>query len=192
MKHDKEAAKLLHDEPYHSELQYIIESPERNKFIVNLANSLKGNTLILFAYVDKHGRILHDLIKTQCTHDNVFFVSGEVEAEDREAIRAIAEQTNNAIIVASYGCFSQGINIRRLHNIIFASPTKSKIRTLQSIGRGLRLSNDKDECRLFDIADDLTHRNKKNYTLKHLIERVKLYNAESFPYELHNIELRRN
>ena len=190
--HDKEAAKLLHHEPYHSELQYIIESPERNKFIVNLANSLKGNTLILFAYVDKHGRILHEMIKTQCTHDNVFFVSGEVEAEDREAIRAIAEQTNNAIIVASYGCFSQGINIRRLHNIIFASPTKSKIRTLQSIGRGLRLSNDKDECRLFDIADDLTHRNKKNYTLKHLIERVKLYNAESFPYELHNIELRRN
>ena len=192
LKHDKEAAKLQRDGTYQDELQYIIGSTERNEFIRNLANSLKGNTLVLFAYVDKHGRILHEMIKKQCAHNNVFFVSGEVEAEDRETIRAIAEQTNNAIIVASYGCFSQGINIKRLHNIIFASPTKSRIRTLQSIGRGLRLSDDKDECRLFDIADDLTHRNKKNYTLKHLIERVKLYNAESFPYELHNIELRRN
>lgn len=192
LKHDAESCKLLQQTPtYQDELQFIVASNERNMFIRNLANSLRGNTLVLFAYVEKHGKILHSLIKDQCNHDNVFFVAGEVEAEDRENIRAIAEQTDNAIIVASYGVFSQGINIKRLHNIIFASPTKSRIRTLQSIGRGLRRGDDKDECRLFDIADDLTYRNKKNYTLKHLIERVKMYNTESFPYELHNIELKR-
>jgi type I site-specific restriction endonuclease len=120
----------------------------------------------------------------------VFFVHGGVDGEERESIRAIVEKQKDAIIVASYGTFSTGINIKNLHNVIFASPTKSRVRTMQSIGRGLRISDTKDSVTLFDIADNLSTNNKKNFTLNHLIERVKMYNSEEFPYELHTIKLR--
>jgi len=119
----------------------------------------------------------------------IFFVSGETKTEDREAIRRITEKERDAIIVASYGTFSTGINIRNLHNIIFASPSKSRIRTLQSIGRGLRKGDAKVSCNLFDIGDDLTWKSKKNYTMLHMIERIKLYNEEEFKYKLEKINL---
>lgn len=175
---------------YQEELDYIVSSDARNKFIRNLALSLKGNTLILFSYVEKHGKILHDMIADKT--DNVYFVSGEVDSEIREEVRGIVEESENSITVASYGVFAQGVNIKRLHNIIFASPSKSRIRVMQSIGRGLRLGSGKDECVLFDLADDLSMKGKKNYTLNHMIERVKMYNGEGFDYEFHNIDLPTN
>ena len=119
----------------------------------------------------------------------VFFVYGGTETEVREEIRAITETQHDAIIIASYGTFSTGINIRNLHNIVFASPTKSRIRNLQSIGRGLRRGEQKVQCKLFDIGDDLSWKSKKNYTLNHLIERVKIYNEEGFDYKLVKIDV---
>jgi type I site-specific restriction endonuclease len=130
------------------------------------------------------------MIRDKAENRKVFFVHGGVDGEERESIRAIVEKENNAIIVASYGTFSTGINIKNLHNVIFASPTKSRVRTMQSVGRGLRISDTKDSVTLFDIADNLSTKNKKNFTLNHLIERVKMYNSEEFPYELHTIKLR--
>jgi type I site-specific restriction endonuclease len=131
------------------------------------------------------------MIRDRAGERKIFFVHGGVDGAEREAIRGIVEKESDAIIVASYGTFSTGINIKNLHNVIFASPTKSRIRTLQSIGRGLRISDTKDSMTLFDIADDLSPtKDKKNYTLNHLIERVKMYSSEGFPYELHNIKLR--
>jgi len=185
LKHVKENLK---ERTYQEELQYIIANQARNKFIRNLAVSLKGNTLILYAFVEKHGQILYEMISQKA--QNVHFVSGEVEAQTREDIRKLVERTTDNIIVASYGTFSTGINIRNLHNIIFASPTKSRIRTLQSIGRGLRVSDTKNKCKLYDISDDLTLNRKKNFTLNHLIERVKMYNEESFPYEIYTVKLK--
>ena len=120
----------------------------------------------------------------------VFFVYGGVEAEEREKIRFITEKCEGAIIVASYGTFSTGINIRNLHNIVFASPSKSRIRNLQSIGRGLRLKDSDSDATLYDIADDLTHNEKENYTLSHFRERINIYNEEDFEYEIHNVELK--
>ena len=190
LSHPTEERKKLVAGTYQDEVEHIISFSPRNLFIRNLAVSLKGNTLILYAYVDKHGSILYDMIGEKAGIRKVFFVHGGVDGEARESIRAIVEKENDAIIVASYGTFSTGINIKNLHNVIFASPTKSRIRTLQSIGRGLRVSDTKDSMTLFDIADDLSHNKKKNYTLNHLIERVKMYSSEGFPYELHNIKLR--
>ena len=129
------------------------------------------------------------MIKESADHNNIFFISGGVEGKEREEVRGIVEGTTNSIIVASYGTFSTGINIRNLHNIIFASPTKSRIRTLQSIGRGLRTSDSKDQCKLFDIADDFSNKSRKNYTLNHLMERIKMYNSEGFPYQMYNVKL---
>ena len=178
-------------ETFEDEVQYIITHGRRNNFIKNLALDLKGNTLILYARVEGHGQPLYELINNN-TNENrqVFFVHGGVATEDRERIREITERENNAIIVASYGTFSTGINIKRLHNVIFASPSKSRIRNLQSIGRVLRKGNGKVKATLYDIADDICYKSRKNYTLNHLIERIKVYNEENFNYDIVNIPLK--
>ena len=179
-------------ETYEDELQYIISHEQRNKFITNLTLDLKGNSLVLFSRVETHGAILYNLINTNKRGDRkVFFVHGGVDTEKRELIREITEQEKNAIIVASYGTFSTGINIKNLHNIIFASPSKSRIRNLQSIGRVLRKGANKVKAILYDIADDCSYRSRKNYTLNHLIERIKIYNEENFNYEIITIQLKK-
>ncbi len=175
---------------YQEEIDWLVTHPKRNNFIRNLVLDQKGNTLLLFQYVEKHGKVLLDLLKEKADPNRkIFFVHGGVEAEDREMIRAITEKQNDAIIVASYGTFSTGINIRNLHNVVFASPTKSRIRNLQSIGRGLRLGEEKTSCKLYDIGDNLSWKSHKNYTLNHLIERVKIYNEEGFNYKLLTVPL---
>lgn len=190
LKHSESSCQLMKSSKYKDELDFIVGNVERNRFIRNLSMSLKGNTLILFQLVEKHGTILYDMISQKSGDRKVFFVHGGVSADDREAIRSITEKENDAIIVASYGTFSTGINIRNLHNIIFASPSKSKVRTLQSIGRGLRLGENKEVATLFDIADDLTYKSRKNFTLEHFLERMRIYNEEKFAYKIYNIELK--
>jgi superfamily II DNA or RNA helicase len=175
---------------YNTEIEYIVRNTARNEFIKNLTLSLEGNSLILFQFVEKHGKDLHALIKEKAKNRHVFFVFGGTDVEVRESVRAITEKESNAIIVASYGTFSTGVNIRNLHNIIFASPSKSRIRNLQSIGRGLRLGENKEEAVLYDIADDFRIGKHVNYTLQHFILRVKIYDEEKFKYKFYNIELK--
>jgi superfamily II DNA or RNA helicase len=185
---------LKHDpqkfDTYEDEVQFIIQNEKRNNFIKNLTLDLKGNTLLLYSRVETHGEILFDLINNSVKERKVFFVHGGVAADEREEIREITERESNAIVVASYGTFSTGINIKNLHNVIFASPSKSRIRNLQSIGRVLRKGNTKTKATLYDIADDTTSGTRKNYTLNHLIERVKIYNEENFNYEIVPINMR--
>ena len=187
LKYPKEDCQQVKGLTYQEEMDYIVSHQKRNKFIYNLAKDQKGNTLVLFQYVDKHGRMLYDSIKE--LNRKVFFVYGGTDTTDREDIRKITESENNAIIVASYGTFSTGINIRNLHNVIFASPTKSKIRVLQSLGRGLRLGDNKVKATLYDIADNLSWNDKKNFTLNHFMERVGFYTEQEFDYEIHNVDI---
>ena len=176
---------------YEDEIQYLISHEQRNRFIKNLALDLKGNTLVLFQRVESHGSILYEEINNNKGDDRkVFFVHGGVDAEERELVREITERENNAIIVASYGTFSTGINIKKLHNVIFASPSKSRIRNLQSIGRVLRKGKDKVKATLYDISDDCSTKSRRNYTLNHFIERIKTYNEENFNYEIITIQLK--
>jgi superfamily II DNA or RNA helicase len=175
---------------YQEEIRYLCESPQRNRFIKNLTLVQKGNTLVLFTRVETHGEPLFDMINNSVKGNRkVFFVYGGVETEDREEIRRITEDETDAIIVASYGTFSTGINIKNLHNVIFASPSKSRVRNLQSIGRVLRKSENKTKATLFDIADDITFNKRRNYTLNHLVERIKIYKEEKFNYEVINVAL---
>ena len=179
-------------ETYQDEIEYLISHEQRNKFITNLTLDLKGNTLILYSRVETHGAILYEKINNNKQSDRkVFFVHGGVDADERELIREITEREINAIIVASYGTFSTGINIRNLHNVIFASPSKSRVRNLQSIGRVLRKGTNKIKAILYDISDDCTYNSRKNYTLNHLIERIKIYNEENFNYEIITIQLKK-
>ena len=175
---------------YAEELKYLGTSTKRNKFISDLLLHLNGNTLCLFQLVENHGQLLHDKINSIIPHDSsrkVFFIYGKTSTDEREKIREIVEEEKDAIIIASFGTFSTGINIRNLHNIVLASPSKSKIRVLQSIGRGLRKSENKMGILIFDLADDIQ---RKNYTLKHFMERVNIYNKEQFDYEISNVTLK--
>jgi superfamily II DNA or RNA helicase len=145
----------------------------------------------LYSRVESHGRLLYDMINSSKGEDRkLFFVHGGIDAEEREEVRKITEEEHNAIIVASYGTFSTGINIKKLHNVIFASPSKSRIRNLQSIGRVLRKGKDKVKAVLYDISDDISSKNNKNYTLNHLMERIKIYNEELFNYEIVKVDIK--
>jgi superfamily II DNA or RNA helicase len=174
---------------YQSEIDYLVRLEARNQFIKNLTLSLDGNTLLLFQFVDKHGKILYDKLSKEVGDRKLFFIHGGVDGEERDKVREIVEQETNAIIVASFGTFSTGINIRNLHNVIFASPSKSRVRNLQSIGRGLRTSDTKKSATLFDIADDMSWKKNKNFTLLHFMERVKVYNEEKFNYKIYKVSL---
>ena len=170
---------------YQEEMDYLVSHQGRNQFITNLVGSLKGNTLVLFQYVEKHGEVLYKMLDGRV--EDLHYVFGGTDTEDRENVREVVEQSNNSVILASYGTFSTGVNIKRIDNIVFASPSKSRIRNLQSIGRGLRKTEGKDKMRLFDISDDLQN---ENYTLNHLKDRINIYNEENFPYEIQEFDLK--
>ena len=190
LKYKEEICRELIKNKYQQELDFIVKYEPRNNFITNLALDQQGNTLILFQYVEKHGKPLHSLLQDKIKDDRkLFYVSGETDVDTRESVREITETQTNAIIVASIGTFSTGINIRNLHNIIFASPSKSQIRVLQSIGRGLRKSEDGRNTKVYDIADDLHWKSQKNYTLQHAAERIKIYSKERFNYKMWDINI---
>ena len=191
LKHTPENSQMVAKGKYQDEIDYLVSSRSRQNFIRNLALKLEGNTLVLFQLVEKHGKNLHQIIKDKAADGRkVFYIFGGVEADERETIRGIVEKEKDAIIVASYGTFSTGVNIKNLHNIIFASPSKSRVRNLQSIGRGLRLGENKVDATLYDIADDMTWKSKENFTLKHFQERINIYTEEEFDYEMHSIDLK--
>ena len=179
--------KFMKDQNYQDEVDLIVRDERRNKFIVDLTTHLKGNTLLLFQFVEKHGSVLYDMLKD--LDRKVFYVHGGTDAQTRENIREITEKEKSAIIVASYGTFSTGINIRNLHNVIFSSPSKSRIRVLQSVGRGLRKGSEKSTATLYDIADDFTWKSRQNFTLRHFMERINIYNEEEFDYEIKNLKI---
>ena len=190
LKYDEATRKANAKMQYQDEMDFLVKHEGRNKFIRNLAVKSTGNTLVLFQYVEKHGKVLLELIQDKVHDDRkVFFVYGGTETADRESIRHITEGESDAIIIASFGTFSTGINIPSLENVIFASPSKSKIRNLQSIGRGLRLKDGKTSCNLYDLADDLHWKSWKNHTLNHAAERYKTYAEEEFKVKLIEVNI---
>ena len=182
LKHDSIREKMT----YAEELEYLVTNEKRTDFVVNLLRHLNGNTLCLYQLVEKHGKILNDKMK-DC--ENVYFVYGGTDTSEREKIRGLVEKQTKSTTIASYGTFSTGINIRNIHNIVLASPSKSKIRVLQSIGRGLRTSSNKDSVLVYDIADDISYNDRRNFTLNHFTERLNIYNEEQFDYDISKVKL---
>jgi superfamily II DNA or RNA helicase len=189
LNYDDDTKQLVKKFDYRKELDFIVQNVKRNKFIRNLALSLEGNTLVLYQFVEKQGKFLYQDIQANAKERSVFFVHGTVDGKERDDIRHIVNEQDDAIIVASYGTFSTGVNIPRIHNIIFASPFKSKIRGLQSIGRGLRKGNNKEIATLFDIADNLSWKSKQNHTIQHFASRVSIYDEQKFDYKIYNVKL---
>ena len=187
LKHTEEEAQRVRYYTYAEEINYLVSHPKRNKFIEKLCKSITGNTLLLFQLVEKHGSLLYNELKK--LDRKVFFVYGGTTTDTREKIRAITELEKDAIIVASYGTFSTGINIRNIHNIVFASPSKSRVRVLQSIGRGLRQTDDKSRVKLFDVSDNVSYKSRPNFTYRHFTQRLNIYKEEKFNYDINRINL---
>jgi superfamily II DNA or RNA helicase len=175
---------------YAEEMSYLATCQERNNMIADLVSTLKGNTLILYAKVDKHIKPMHEQLQARFGLERTHLIHGAIETEEREIIREIVDNSKNAILSASFQTFQAGINIVNIDNIIFAAPTASIIRLLQSIGRGLRRSEDKTKLNVFDFADDLRWKSKENHTFDHLLERINIYNREEFDYKLYHRNIR--
>jgi len=176
---------------YQEEIDWVVRNPYRNMFILDLVTRLKGNTLVIYNYVEKHGIPLHELFKEKAKNHKTHFISGSVGADDREEIRRLIEKSDNNIIIGSYGTVSTGINYKNLHNIVFVSPSKSMIRVLQSIGRVLRKTETKLEATLYDIVDDLSTESRKNYLFEHGVERLKIYINDGFNYSHRSIDFQK-
>jgi superfamily II DNA or RNA helicase len=189
--YNDDSKKLVKNMDYQHEIDFLVSHEKRNKFIRNLALSLKGNTLILFTLVEKHGDELNKLLSEK-TENRLHYIHGGIEAEVRNEVREIVENSNDAIVLASVGVFSTGVNIKRLHNIIFASHTKSVIRVLQSLGRGLRKAHDKSNVTVFDISDRIVNlKSRRNFTYVHFIERLRIYASEDFNYTITELPIER-
>jgi superfamily II DNA or RNA helicase len=176
---------------YQQEIDFIVQHPERNKRLCELALNAKGNTMMFFNFIEKHGQILYEMLKPLCEAAGkpLYYIAGSVDTEAREIIRKTLETETNAILLCSYGTASTGLNLKQVHNIIFCHPFKSVIRILQTIGRGLRAVIGKQSCKLIDVADDLSYTtrggNKKyNITLLHSIHRLEIYQSERFKYRI--------
>lgn len=189
--HSESSVKGMGKATYQQEMDFISTHTKRNHFIANLAKASSGNTLIMVQFVESHGKLLEQILKDVCGDEKeVYFVYGETESKQRERVRNLCEHHDNIVILATYQVFQRGINIRSLHNLILASPTKSKIRLLQSIGRSLRKAKDKSKANVIDVADDLRgNRKTNNITLKHFIERYELYTREGFDVDVKNVPL---
>lgn len=174
---------------YDTEVDLIVDCSARNKFIRNLALGCKGNTLVLFQFVDRHGVPLYEMIKERAGDRPVYIIHGDIKVAEREQIRRELATVSDAVVVASYGTLSTGVNIPSIENIIFAMPTKSVVRVLQSVGRGLRLNKGKQHCNLFDLVDDMHWKGWQNHTLKHGAERYRIYSGERFPIKLMEVSL---
>lgn len=184
LKYTQEDRKKVKVMTYPEELEFLVNHYQRNNFTSRLASAVKGNTLVVFSRLDQ-GKTLFDMIQT---NKEKFYIAGETDKDTRELVRQFAEK-NDVIIVASLGVFSTGINIKNLHNLIFAHPTKSKIKVLQSIGRVLRKTDDGKVAAVYDIVDDLSTGTRENFTLKHAGERMKFYINEKFNYNIKSIQL---
>lgn len=189
LNYPSEERKIVSGLKYQDEIDYICANQYRNKFIRNLAKSLDGNVMIMFDYIEKHGRVLESDFRSNITDRNIYWISGSTDAEDREEIRGIVEKETNCILFVSKRAGGTGMSIKNINYIIFVSPGKAKIQTLQNIGRGLRKSHTKLKVTLFDIADNFKHKKKENHTIKHFLERVKIYDSEQFKVKVYNIEV---
>lgn len=188
LKYKDEFKKLCYKQAYHDEMSLLQESEERLRLITKTAAKINKNVLILFKNLDYGKRIYETLVGMELGR-NVHYVAGSTKSQIREEVRKITSDDKNGIIVASLGVFSTGINIPSLDYCIFAQPFKSKIKVLQSIGRILRKSATKSKAVLIDLADDLTWRRRRNYSLKHALQRVEIYEKEGFEYDIIELEL---
>lgn len=161
---------------YRTELEFLFFNDYRNRIIAKIASNSTNNILIMVDYI-KHGERLLDTLTSSVKGKDIYFIQGSVDTDVREQIRKKMEYKNNVVCIAISKIFSTGIDIKNLHNIIFAGGGKAKIKILQSIGRGLRLHKDKKLLQIIDLHDQL------HYSEQHGKKRITFYEQEQIPYQ---------
>ena len=189
LKHHPELVQKVKRRTFVDEYQLVYTDPLRNDFLVNLVKMSSGNTMVLFNFVDLHGWPLYERICTDLPDRKVYYISGKISGPEREKIRKEFNKQKNAVLVANYQTVGVGINIPNIHNIIFASGSKSIIRVLQAIGRGLRMSKNKSMLKLYDVVDNLCWKSYKNHLFKHGVHRKQIYREERFKFSTTKIDL---
>ena len=178
LNYGQEDRTAVHCLTYQDEIDFLINCPKRNRVIMALANSLTGNTLILFNRIDDHLEKVYELMMLVGTKKKVYRIHGKIDDDVRNEIKRITEIESDVVILASLGTMSTGCSIKNLHNLVFAHPTKSLIKTLQSLGRLMRLHTSKDVANIYDMIDNLETRARPNYALTHGRARVGFYRME--------------
>jgi superfamily II DNA or RNA helicase len=188
LKYNEDLRRICYKNPYPDEMKFIQEQADRVRLITKTAAKINKNVLILFKNI-AYGQLIYEAIVAMELDRNVHYVAGSTKSQIRESVRHITSGDTNGIIVASLGVFATGVNIPALDYCIFAQPFKSKIKVLQSIGRILRRTETKSKAILIDLADDLTWKRKQNYSLKHAMERITIYEKEGFEYTVKEINI---
>lgn len=161
----------------------IFDSIDRLNFISDLVKKFDNNSLILFSDVkNEYGKRICNKIREW--NKNTFYIDGGVETEDREMYKDAMERKEGVIIVASFGTFSTGIDLKNVHHILFVETTKAEITIRQSIGRGMRMLADKNKVIIWDLIDDLD-----GYSVKHSQIREKIYIEQDFKIRKHEVKL---
>jgi superfamily II DNA or RNA helicase len=189
--YNDEKSKIVSKLKYNEEIDFVNLQPEKMNFVIKLIKNIQDkneNVLVLFKTLD-YGKMLKDKIEQEFGIVP-FYVDGGVKIDIRENIRTEMEKSNSQIAVCSYGTFSRGINIRNLSNLILVNSIKTEIRLLQSIGRALRLHENKDKAIIWDLVDNLQFKSKINYCLKHFYERKTIYEANKFNVKYFDINLK--
>jgi len=168
------------------EQNYIINSPGRLNFVTKLIAKVPNNSLVLFHRIE-HGKKLYEMLR-QRSDKKVYYVDGQTDTDIREEYKNKMESGDEIVIVASYGTFSTGISIKKIHNIFFTESFKSEVIIRQSIGRGLRQHESKESVNIIDFVDDLRFDEWQNYLYKHGIERKKIYRQEKFNYKIKKVK----
>lgn len=190
----EESNAVIKAKAYDKEVDYIVKHEKRNDFVSEIALKAAGNTLVLFNFIEKQGKPLKEKLEKLASENGktVLYIAGSVKTLERETIRNIMETRNDVVLLASFGTLSTGVNIKNIENIVFAHPYKARIKSLQSIGRGLRVKEGKEGVTLHDICDDFSvvrgRKEKVNFLLNHFVERLKTYRSEEFDYEIRKIE----
>lgn len=172
---------------YSQEIDFIIAHEERNKMILMLAKTLKGNTAIMFARVDAHMKVIYEeLCKVK---SNVYMINGEVSPAERKKIQEAVEEGVEITVLATYGTFQQGVSVKKLHNLVLGHPSKSYIRVIQTVGRLMRLHSSKGVGQIYDLVDNLSLKGRPNHALRHSIERHRFYVEERHPVAMKKVQL---
>lgn len=159
-----------------------------------IADRVKGNALVMFTNIS-HGEFMYEEFIKKYPNKKAFLLHGSnSKLEDRKEVIKVLEENDDVVLFASYGIFSTGVSVNNIHHVILGAPTKARIRLLQTIGRGLRLHDDKEFVTLWDIADDLTYVKRtgsihENYTYKHSVSRLQIYVEQEFEYKIMRLNL---
>ena len=168
------------------EQNFVITSDARLNFISNVISRIPRNSLVLFHRIE-HGQRLYEKLRQE-SNKRVFYVDGGTASDIREEYKKKMEAGEEIVIVASFGTFSTGISIKKIHNIFFTESFKSEVIIRQSIGRGLRQHHSKDKVLIVDFVDDIRTIEWDNYLYKHGKVRQSIYKQEKFEYTVKKVD----